>query len=213
MWAEILFVTNWKRVKGHAKVWTYCRPGTCTIPSCQSRPGPVLPIKHSKLSVALLVLLKEWPHDLRQVILWPKRLLPWQNWHPAAQEWQQNACVYVLSVSQCHVCLSNCHNVSRLCLSVCTRPRHCHIVSAWLKRACMQRAMPQLSETEMGFDFHNPVASVHHSPLTRVLTEQECSVAPSNLSALSYCDKDFPIFTQLLLQLLFKSSQQGQCWI
>lgn len=24
----------------------------------------------------------------------------------------------------------------------------------------MQRATPQLSETEMGFDFHNPVASV-----------------------------------------------------
>lgn len=52
----------------------------------------------------------------------------------------------------------------------------------------MQRAMPQLSETEMGFDFHNPVASVHHSPLTRVLTEQECTVTPSNLSTLCHCD-------------------------
>lgn len=70
--------------------------------------------------------------------------------------------------------------------SAYTRPRHCHIVSAWLIRACMQRAVPQLSETEMGFDFHNPVASVRHSPLTRVLTEQECTVTPSKRTALCH---------------------------
>lgn len=46
----------------------------------------------------------------------------------------------------------------------------------------MQRAMPQLFETEVGFDFHNPVASV---PLnTHMLTEQECSVNANRSIAL-----------------------------
>lgn len=63
------------------------------------------------------------------------------------------------------VAVKSCHNVSRPCPSLCIRPCLCHSVSAWLKQVCMQRAMPQLSETEMGFDFHNPVASMCPGPL------------------------------------------------
>lgn len=74
---------------------------------------PILSVTNLVLSspslnmiVALLLLLKEWQHDLCQVIPWPKRLLPWQNCHPAVPVWQQYACVHMLSVSQRHVCLS-----------------------------------------------------------------------------------------------------------
>lgn len=45
-----------------------------------------------------------------------------------------------------------------------------------IKIGCMQRATPQPSEAEMGFDFHNPVSSVQLDPSTYMLTEQECSV-------------------------------------
>lgn len=48
----------------------------------------------------------------------------------------------------------------------------------------MQRATPQLSETEMGFDFHNPVASVRPDLLTHMLTEQECAVKANRRIAL-----------------------------
>ena len=79
----------------------------------------------------------------------------------------------MVTVGQCHVWLSGPVTV---CPSLRTRPRLCHSVSARLKQVCMQRATPQLSETEMGFDFHNPASSVHPPPLTHPLTEQKCSV-------------------------------------
>lgn len=75
------------------------------------------------------------------------------------------------------VAVKACHNVSRPCPSLCTRHCPCHSVSAWLKQVCMQRAMPQLSEMEMGFDFHNPVASVRPGPLTHTCWQSRSAVS------------------------------------
>lgn len=76
--------------------------------------------------------------------------------------------IYIHGHSQLvpRVAVKSCRNVFRPC-PLCTRPCHCHSMSAWLKQVCMHRAMPQLSETEMGFDFRNPVAWVHPGPLTQ----------------------------------------------
>lgn len=74
-----------------------------------------------------------------------------------------NACARTDTVTHCHVWLSRAVTMVS-CPSLCTRPCLCHSVSAWLKQVCMQRAMPQLSEMEMGFDFHNPVAWVRRGP-------------------------------------------------
>lgn len=149
---------------------------------------PVLSVWSSPLHPSEPVLLccycwrKECPHDLCQVVPWPKRLPPWQNCHPAA---------HARAVSQCHVCPSGIVTVCPgSALLRVADPCYCHLVSAWLTRAGMQRAVPQLSKTEMGFDFRNPVASVHHCPLTWALTEQECTVTPSRRTALSHCDNE-----------------------
>lgn len=131
---------------------------------------------------------KECPHDLCQVIPWPKRLPPWQNQHPLLPK---HLCVCTLPVSQCHVLPSR---IVTMCpgsaLLHVPDPCYCHIVSAWIKRACM----PQLSKTEMDFDFRNPAASVRHSPLTQVLTAQECpDVLPCATAIMRW--KDSQIFT------------------
>lgn len=50
-----------------------------------------------------------------------------------------------------------------------------------IKQVCMRSATLQLSETEMSFDFHNPVSSVHSGFSTHMLTEQECSVKANTI--------------------------------
>lgn len=85
--------------------------------------------------------------------------------------------IHEYSRSVPRVAVKSCHNVSRPCPSLCTRPCLCHRVSAWLKQVCMQRATPQLSETEMSFDFHNPVASVRAGPLTHTCWQSKGAVS------------------------------------
>lgn len=111
------------------------------------------------------------------------------------------------------VAVKSCHNVFRPCPSLCTRPCHCHSVSAWLKQVCMHRAMPQLSETEMGFDFRNPVASVRPGPLTHTCWQSRSAVSKQTVllcAAVLTSTKNFIklcIFTHIVvLLLLFEKS-------
>lgn len=62
------------------------------------------------------------------------------------------------------VAVQACHNVSRSCPLLFTRVFLCHSVEGWLKRVCMQRAAPQLSQPEMGFGFPNPVSECALGP-------------------------------------------------
>lgn len=164
--ADITVLRSWTKVN---KVAACCGPGARTTRSCQSWAAPVIPVTPWAL-LSCYCWRKECPHDLRQVIPWPKRLPPWHNRRPRCPSMCGCVCVHAPSQSVPRVAVKNCHNVSRLALLRVPDPCYCHIVSDWFKRACM----PQLSETELGFDFPNPVASVRHGPLTRALTEQEC---------------------------------------
>lgn len=150
--------------------------------------GPVISITRSEsCCVAVILLLREgmptWPmpgHPMGHQTATLADLPP----HRPSEASQVAECMRIhgYSLSVPRVDVQACHNVSRPCPSWCTRPCLCHSVSAWLKHVCMQRATPQLSESEMGFDFHNPVASMPIN--THMLTEQECSVKANRRIAL-----------------------------
>lgn len=99
--------------------------------------------------------------------------------HCPSRAYQVAECMHRHGYSQSapRVSVMACHYVSRPRPSLCTGPCLCHSVSAWLKQVCMHRAMPQLSETKMRFDFHNPVASVHPSPLTHTCWQRKSAVS------------------------------------
>lgn len=147
------------------------------------------PLLRVSCCVAVILLLREgmstWPmpgHPLGHQTATLAELPP--HWPSVASQVAECMQIHGYSGSVPRVAVQACHSVSRPCPSLCTRPCLCHSVSAWLKQVCMRRATPQLSETEMGFDFHNPVASVRPGPLTHTLTEQECRVKANRRIAL-----------------------------
>lgn len=174
-WAEMLILS-----------WTRVIKSGPTVDQVHVRPNPV---SHELLQSSPS--LSECCSEGRNVHMTYARSSPDLKDHPPTPTAPASVCVCTLPVSQCHVLPSR---IVTMCpgsaLLHVPDPCYCHIVSAWLKRACV----PQLSETELDFDFRNHVASVRHSPLTQGLTGQECpGVLPCATAIMRW--KDSQIFT------------------
>lgn len=75
------------------------------------------------------------------------------------------------------VAVKSCHNVSRPCPSLCTRPCLCHTVSAWLNRSVCREPCLSFPRWRWALIFHNPVASVRPGPLTHTCWQGRSAVS------------------------------------
>lgn len=183
-----------------AKEWTYCRPVSIMSPSL---PYPVTssavshdlvqssPLLILSCCVAVILLLREgmatWPMPGSSI--GPPNCNIGRIATPLPKRGITSSRVHAHTRIQSVSATCGCPGLSRAVtmrpgpvLRCVPDPAPCHSVSAWLKQVVMRRAMPQLSETEMGFDFHNPVASVCPGPLTHPCwqSKSECQGKQKN---------------------------------
>lgn len=192
---QYLLVTCWRVKKVH-EAWMpwqftaesflicphpYLFPCQCLC--CQSGPHPVISLSPNDLLCQRISLLREGMsmrampgHSLGHKSATLTKLPP------------RCSCVGTYMHSQScwvpRVAVQACYCVSRSCPLLCTRACLCYCVQAWLKRVRMQRSAPQLSETEMGFDFPNPVSERALGPQR---TRWQCRRAVSNQTGKLLC--------------------------